>query len=280
MNRACQLQTFESFGESLPLLLEAIGARNILVQQKTIIVKPNLVNDDSPPVTLPVEATMVLVRWLQKQTEARIILAEGTGDRLHSTIKVFDHLGYMDLAERYDLKLIDLNEAPVVELQRDDCPIFPQFYLPEILLDAFVISFAVLKDHSLADVTLSMKNMVGCAPPRYYQQGGQYKKAAFHRHMHEAILDLNRYRKPDLALIDASIGMRDHHLTGRPCDPPIHKLVAGFDPVAVDAAGALLLGHDWRTIPHIAMADGELGDAKVGENAARMAQEPLTGVQH
>jgi len=280
MKTACHVHPFESFGESLPLALEAIGAREVLANQQTIIVKPNLVTDDPPPVTLPVEAAMVLVRWLQKQSEARIILAEGTGDRLHSTIKVFDHLGYMDLAERYDLKLIDLNEAPVVELARDDCPVFPQFYMPEILMDAFVISFAVLKDHSLADVTLSMKNMVGCAPPRYYQQGGMWKKSAFHRHMHEAILDLNRYRKPDLALIDASVGMRDHHLSGRPCDPAPHKIIAGFDPVAVDAAGALLLGHDWRDIPHISRADGELGDAKAGETAFRISQDPASEMKH
>jgi len=270
MNHACHLQEFETFGESLPLALEAIGAREILARQKNIIIKPNLVNDAPPPVTLPVEAAMVLTRWLQNQTDARIILAEGTGDRLHSTIKVFDHLGYMDLAEHYDLKLIDLNEAPVVELQRDDCSVFPQFYLPEILTDCFVISFAVLKEHSLADVTLSMKNMVGCAPPRFYQQGGQWKKSAFHRHIHEAVLDLNRYRKPDLALIDASVGMTEHHIHGRPCDPSPNKLIAGFDPVAVDAAGALLLGQDWRQIPHIAKADGELGDAMAGETAVGM----------
>jgi len=280
MNSACHLQPFESFGESLPLALEAIGAREILAEQQTIVIKPNLVTDDPPPVTLPVGAAMVLVRWLRKQTGARIILAEGTGDQLHSTIKVFDHLGYMDLAERYDLKLIDLNEAPAVELSRDDCPIFPQFYLPEILSDSFVISFAVLKEHSLADVTLSMKNMVGCAPPRFYQQGGMWKKSAFHRQIHEAILDLNRYRKPDLALIDASVGMRDHHLTGRPCDPPPHRLIAGFDPVAVDAAGAMLLGKNWRDIPHIALADGELGNAMAGETAYQMAKEPNSKAKH
>lgn len=280
MSLPCHIQPLESFGESLPLALEAIGAREVLRQQKTIIVKPNLVNDDPPPVTLPVEAAMVLVRWLQQQTDARIIIAEGSGDRMNSTIKVFDHLGYMDLAERYDLKMIDLNEAPVVTLNRDDCRIFPEFYMPEILMESFVISFAVLKAHSLADVTLSMKNMIGCAPPRFYQQGGQWKKSAFHRNVHDAILDLNRYRKPDLALIDASVGLSEHHLGGPTCNPPPRKLIAGFDPVAVDAAGALMLGQNWRDIPHIAKADGELGDAMAGEATFRIAQTPESQARH
>ncbi|RMF43648.1 MAG: DUF362 domain-containing protein [Deltaproteobacteria bacterium] len=277
---SCHIQTFESFSESLPPALEAIGAAERLAGQKTIIIKPNLVTDDPPPVTLPVEAALVLVRWLRNHTDARIIIAEGSGDRLNSTIKVFDHLGYMDLADRYDLKLIDLNEAPTVELSRDDCPVFPVFHLPAILQDAFVISFAVLKAHSLADVTLSLKNMIGCAPPRFYQQGGHWKKSAFHRRVHQAIVDLNRYCRPDLALIDASVGLAEHHLGGPPCNPPVERLVAGFDPVAVDAAGALLLGRDWRDIEHIRLADGCLGRAGEGEAAWRLAQEPSTSARH
>ncbi len=277
MNPACHLQPFESFGESLPLALSAIDAGKRLSDVRTVIIKPNLVTDDPPPVTLPVEAVMVLVRWLRNQTDARIVIAEGTGDRLHSTIKVFDHLGYMALAERYDLKLIDLNQAPVAELDRDDCRLFPRLYLPEILLDAFVVSFAVLKAHSLAGVTLCMKNMIGCAPPRFYQQGGHWKKSAFHRQIHRAIVELNLHRKPDLALIDASVGLAEHHLGGPVCDPPPNRLVAGFDPVAVDAAGALLLGRDWRQVPHIAMAQGPLGSAEEGERAWRRQSPPPTG---
>ncbi len=55
--------------------------------------------------------------------------------------------------------------------------------------------------------------------------------------------------------------MAEHHLGGPACDPPVGKIVAGFDPVAVDAAGAGLLGFDWRSVEHISMADGVLGQA-------------------
>ena len=79
--------------------------------------------------------------------------------------------------------------------------------------------------------------------------------------MHEAIYELNRHRKPDLALIDASVGLTEHHLGGPPCDPPVGRIVAGSDPVAVDAAGCVLLGIDWRTIGHIRLAHGVLGRA-------------------
>jgi uncharacterized protein (DUF362 family) len=56
--------------------------------------------------------------------------------------------------------------------------------------------------------------------------------------------------------------MAEAHLWGPHCDPPVDKILAGFDPVAIDAAGADLLGFDWRSIDHIALANGLLGDAE------------------
>jgi hypothetical protein len=56
-----------------------------------------------------------------------------------------------------------------------------------------------------------------------------------------------------------------HHLGGPTCVPPVSKLVAGFDPVAVDACGVKLLGIPWEQVGHIKMADGILGSA-TGKN--------------
>jgi len=261
---ACRAETFDGYSEALPRLLERLEIRELLRRQQQILIKPNLVNASPPPVTLPAEAVMVLVRWLQHQTDARIIIAEGSGERMQSTIQIFDLHGYFRIAENYELRLIDLNTAPLVCLQRDDCTVFPELWLPELVRDSFVISFAVLKAHSLSGVTLSMKNMIGCAPPSHYQQGGHWKKSAFHRQMQRSIFELNLHRKPDLALVDASVGLAEYHLGGPTCNPPPNLLLGGTDPVAVDAAGAKILGLDWRQIGHISMADGILGDAEAG----------------
>jgi uncharacterized protein (DUF362 family) len=80
--------------------------------------------------------------------------------------------------------------------------------------------------------------------------------------MQTSIFDLNRHRKPDLAFIDGSLGLADHHLGGPACDPPVKTLVAGFDPVKVDAYGSELLGIPWQQVGHIKMADGVLGCAE------------------
>lgn len=267
MSTACHIEPFTSYAESVPKALGAVTDIEQLTRQKLIIIKPNLVNTQAPPITLPVECAEEVVKFINEITPARIIIAEGAGDRNLETDEIFQRQGYGRLADEYGVELIDLNHAPLLKLSNPDCRIFPEMWLPEILFDAFLISVPVLKAHSLAEVTISMKNLVGCAPPSHYQVGQSWKKSAFHARMHQSIFELNRYRKPDLCLVDASIGMAEYHLGGPTCDPPVGKIIAGRDPVAVDAAGALLLGQDWRDIDHIRWADGVLGKASDGELA-------------
>ena len=135
-------------------------------------------------------------------------------------------------------------------------------YLPELLDEVFLLSVPVLKAHSLAGVTLTMKNMMGCAPPTHYQKGGCWGKSAFHSRIQEAVFDLNRYRTPDFTLLDATIGMSKAHLWGPHCQPAVGLIAASADPVAIDSFGCSLLKRSWRDIGHIAMADGVLGCAE------------------
>lgn len=262
MQQPCAIAEFTSWEETIPALLKSIGASEVLRQQQRILIKPNLVNASPPPVTLPMAACAALVRACRQWSDAQIIIAEGTGEKHLTTDEVFTIHGYDRLAQAEGIKLVDLNEAELVEL-RDPCnKVFPSFMIPRLVMESFVLSAAVLKAHSLSAVTLSMKNMIGVAPPAYYQRGGHWKKSAFHQQMQTSIFELNRYRKPDLAFIDATVGLSDYHLGGPTCDPPVNKLVAGFDPVAVDAAGSELLGIPWRQVGHIKMANGVLGKAK------------------
>ena len=70
-------------------------------------------------------------------------------------------------------------------------------HLPEIVFDTFLLSVPVLKAHTLAGITLTLKNMMGLPPPAHYQQRNGWKKSKFHHSIGLAIADLNRYRCPD-----------------------------------------------------------------------------------
>lgn len=244
-------------------LCDAAGLVRRLRGQRRVVLKPNLVEATKPPVTTPVELVAALVAYLQATVpKCVIVIAEGCGAQAYDTGHCFQELGYAELAVQTGVALVDLNQAPLARFEDHECQRWPEIYLPELLFGSFLISLPVLKAHSLASVTLTMKNMMGIAPPAHYQKGTHWKKAAFHRGMQGAVFDLNRYRTPDFTLLDATIGMRVAHLWGPTCDPPPNKVVAGYDPVAIDAYGAALLERDWREVGHIRLAHGVLGVAE------------------
>mgnify|MGYP002628921785 FL=1 len=245
-----------------PPLLDAAGLLSALDDDQTVLIKPNLVEALPPPITTPVDLIAELIHYLhQRLPKLRILIGEGTGSLDYDTVHVFDTLGYSGLARQTGVKLINLNSEPLTRHQRTDCHRWPEMHLPSLLDQVFLLSVPVLKAHSLAGVTLTMKNMMGCAPPSHYQQGGNWGKSGFHLDIQAAISDLNRYRTPDFTLLDASIGMAEAHLWGRHCQPPVGRLAAAFDPVAIDAYGCELLGRSWQHIGHIEKNHGILGQA-------------------
>ncbi len=252
----------DTVDNSLPPLLDAAKLTDLIPAGKTILIKPNLVEALDPPITTPVHLIHTLVTYLQENLPGTsIIIGEGTGSLQYDTHHPFQVLGYTDLAAEKKIALLDLNHEKLIKKEDPECKRWPVMHLPSILDDIFLLSVPVLKAHTLAGVTLTMKNMMGCAPPSHFQGQGGWGKSAFHQQIQEAIFDLNRYRTPDFTLLDASIGMPEAHLWGAHCSPPINQLAASADPVALDAYGATLLGIDWKKIGHIRMADSILGSA-------------------
>lgn len=253
---------FISWHKSIPPLLAQAGLKDHLAgSNRPILIKPNLVEALAPPVTTPPELVFALAEYLRTITNAPILIGEGCGALNYETWEAYKKLGYTSPAKQLRIELIDLNSAELIRLRKRKCRRWPEMFLPRLALESFLFSVPVLKAHSMAGVTLTMKNMMGLAPPSHYRQGRSWKKSAFHRHIQEAIADLNRYRTPDFTLLDATIGMPAAHLWGPPCDPPVNRLAAAYDPVAIDAFGTSLLRKDWQKIGHIRMVNGELGQA-------------------
>jgi len=251
---------FVTWRKSVEHIITGSGLERVLnSSSRTVLIKPNLVEALAPPITTPGELVAALVAQLKRITAATIIIGEGSGAMAYETNRAFDELGYTDMARQYDVELVDLNNEELVRLENKACRRWPEIYLPRIALESFLISVPVLKAHSLAGVTLTMKNMMGLVPPKHYRRGGSWKKSAFHDRIQAAVADLNRYRTPDFTLLDATIGMAEAHLWGPTCDPPVNKLAAGYDPVAIHAYGTSLLNRKWRDIGHIHLVNHELG---------------------
>lgn len=244
---------YDTDDQSVPAALAAVGAGSVLAGCDKILLKPNLVTDSPFPVTTRPEFCAAVIAWLRSHTDADITIAEGCGSCTLETTDIFSRLGYDDLAVKMNVSLMDLNSQPLITKRKPHCPVFPKMHLPEVAFTHTIISLPVLKAHSLAGITGSMKNMMGFPPPSHYSgAGGSWKKAIFHQRMQQSIVDLCQYIRPTLTLMDASVGLSDYHLGGETLSPPAGMLIAGTDAKACDREAARILGKDWRTIGHLA----------------------------
>ena len=246
---------FTDYDGSVARALDLIGAGEGLPATGLVIIKPNLTNADGPPVTTHVAAAEAVYRYCAQRCGAEIAIGEGTGSG--TTQQTYEANGYAELARRHGIRLIDFNESPAVKLKRADAVQLKEFYLPEIAREAFIISLPVLKDHSFTGTTISMKNMFGLAPAPYYR--GSWNKSRLHSpSTHKSVFDVCLYKRPDLCVVDAAVALTGMHLSGT--RKKLELILASFDPVAVDAVGSRLLGHDPAKLEYLTLANGVLGD--------------------
>ncbi len=122
------------------------------------------------------------------------------------------------------------------------------------LLDADVfINIPVLKHHASTTVTIAMKNLMGVVWDRRF----------WHRNdLHQCIADFCLWRRPDLNIVDAYLVMTQNGPRGTSTADltRMRSMLVSSDIVAVDAAGAMLLGHEPGNIAHLRIGD----EMKVG----------------
>lgn len=244
----------EEYISAVSRALDEVSAVDTLSGFDRIIVKPNVVNSSPPPVTTDVRCVLALVGYLKDRLDTEIIVAEGSGEG--STADNFRTNGYQQVTEQNGVELVDLDSLPAKRYENPSAGEFREIYLPEILEGAGLISVPPAKDHTITGVTLGLKNMVGCLPARHYSGYWSYKKSKIHAvSEHQVVADLMLYVKPHLTVIDALLGLAGGHLSGRVPDPPLGKIIAGTDVLAVDRKAARLLGHEAGTILHLTLAE-------------------------
>jgi len=245
---------FISFYESVPKILEKSGLAKSIKNQQKIILKPNLTTNLPPPCTTPVEFVEEVIKFCQRNSKAKIIVAEGSGGC--DTLTSFKDLGYNQLAEKYKIELVDLNREERIESSNLKAKALKKVRLPKILFEGFFINLPVLKQHDEGILTCATKNLFGI----YLNQGlikhffpQWWNKSELHYKygVQDSIYDLNLYRPSDFVLVDASIGQVGNEIHGQSCQPPLKKLIAGFNNLEVDRFCAPFLNLDPKGIPYL-----------------------------
>jgi uncharacterized protein (DUF362 family) len=228
--------------------IQALGGIEEFVKTDTkVVIKPNPITPTPPETAANTNPFVVeAVVKMCKQAGARDIVVVS-----HDPVRSFEGNGIMDAASRAGARVVaatsrDLYQSVPVLRGR----ILQNVEIIREILDADVfINIPIAKDHGAADVTLSMKNLMGI----------NWNRAFFHTNgLHQCIADLSTVVRQDLIIMDANRVLLTNGPSGPGQTSEEKTVIAGTDPVAIDAYATTLLRRDPHDIRHIQYAH-ELG---------------------
>jgi uncharacterized protein (DUF362 family) len=212
---------------------EALDALGFSVSGKRVYIKPNLTAGRPSKDGLTVDTGLVRAVLERLHDCPRITIGESCSD----TIKAFDELGYRKLIEEFPyVRLEDIRTAEIVWKK------IPKPYhtceMPfnkSIFEHDYIINIAKMKTHSLAGVTLCLKNIFGFVPTRK-------QKLMYHPFIRKAIIDMNQIVPSHFCLIDGIWGNEFDEVQSTPLYTG--AVIAGENILAVDAVAASIMGVD------------------------------------
>ena len=280
------------------------GLEKIIKPGYTVVIKPNITAggrvstlDGLPPnetyVTHP-DVTRAIALLAREAGAKRIILVEGWG------LDIWEKNGYGEMIKELGAEPLNLDE-PAPEPDFLKVPVKNHFELSWIWLHKAIaqaqafISVSKMKCHASCGITLSIKNVFGCTPlPRYRQRPNEQSRTTMHagnwsERLPRILVDVVRARPIDFCIVDGistidqGEGPWNNGAAGiqiRTVRPGI--LMAGRNPVAVDAVGTAVMGFDPQAKPyevpfpsglnHIALAaEAGLGTNRLEEIEVRGA---------
>ena len=219
-------------------LLAPLGGMAAFVRPgQRVLVKPNLLSAKGPEkaVTTHPELVRAVVRLAQ---QAGGLVSVGDSPGIGLPRQVAKACGILQICEETGAGFAPFAESVTVRPQGST---FQELEIARDVLEAeVIINLPKLKTHQMMGVTCAVKNLfgavVGMRKPRLHLQAGTSK--AFFALM---LLELAEQIRPALTIVDAVVGMEgDGPGSGDPVQ--IGALLAGAEPLAVDAVALALLG--------------------------------------
>jgi uncharacterized protein (DUF362 family) len=236
----------------------AIGTRRV-------VIKPNLVSTDKQLAAThagAVEATLEFLKSIGKLGDVVIAESAAGGPAMEG----YSNFGYTRLAEKYHVKLLDLDQEPVEEVQVfDERDVRPHAVrVSSVLLDpnSFIVSAAKMKTHDRVVTTLSLKNIIlgsvvkdpgfrwgagskpGTRTDKPIAHGGGYRGINYN------LFALAQRLHPHLSVIDGFDGLEGNGPVGGTAVD--HRVgVVGLDWLAADRVCVELMGIDFAKVGYL-----------------------------
>lgn len=250
--------------------IESLGGIGAFVKKgQTVVVKPNIGWDVPPERAGNTNPALVkrIVEMCYAAGAKTVYVFDNTCD---NWVKCYQNSGIEKAVRDAGGKVVPGNsEGNYQEVEVKGGKKLTKAKVHELILSSNVfINVPVLKSHSSAQITVSMKNLMGIVWDRGY----------WHRNdLHQCISDFVPARKPDLNVVDAYRVMMKRGPRGVSVEDVEmkHSLILSRDIVAADAASAKLFGLDPATIPYIKIADqaghGVMDLTKLSINRIKMS---------
>jgi len=237
----------------------------ILKSSKEVYIKVNGIDFKKHSYTTP-EVLEEVIKYLNGNDAKIYVMKNST--QANMTRIVFTINGFKEVCERNGAEIVYLDEEdtesfefkgkPSVEDKPDGYNLM-KFRLPKTIIKIIknresitYINIPKLKTHSMARVTLGIKNQWGF--PHHADRGKDHNY-----NLHSKLVDLYEYIKPDITIIDGIEGTIHGHYPPTCWENRLVKrfevLIGGRDTLAVDVVGARVFGLTLEDVPHLQIAN-------------------------
>jgi uncharacterized protein (DUF362 family) len=255
------------------------AGETIIKASKEVYIKVNGIDFKKHTHTSP-EVLEAVILYLKEKGAEVYIMENSTQANL--TRLVFTITGYKEVCEKTGVNIIYLDEEDTQTFEfkgKSSIEEDPKGYnlitfrLPTTIVKIMenresltYINIPKLKTHSMAGVTLSIKNQWGF--PIHVDRGKDHNY-----NLHSKLVDLYEMIQPDISIIDGIKGTINGHYPPTAWEDklviPFKILIGGTDPLAVDLVGARIFGLTLEEIPHLKIAykrglgEGDLNRIKI-----------------
>ncbi len=246
------------------MLLNLEKNGSLLKSSKEVYIKVNGIDFKEHCYTSP-EVLRAVIEYLKK-IGAKVYVMENS-TQANMTRIVFTITGYKKICEDLGAKIIYLDEEETETFEFKGKPsiqsdpkgyILKTFRLPTTVVKIMknknlltYINIPKLKTHSMARVTLGIKNQWGF--PQHADRGKDHNY-----NLHSKLVDVYEFIKPDITLIDGTEGTIHGHYPPKAWEDrlviPFNILIGGRDTLSVDVVGARIFGLKLDEVPHLKIA--------------------------
>ncbi|MFW9913346.1 MAG: DUF362 domain-containing protein [Candidatus Thorarchaeota archaeon] len=269
------------------------GIQSFVQPQDRVVIKPNLVFGLHPFTGFTTDPPVVqaIIELCQDMGASDVSIAEGSS--CIDTKLAFRACGYVELAEQYGVKLIDLNGSPTRDVIVPEGQSVQELQVPRVILDCdALINVPKLKLYRRTSeekewASLAVKNLMGALPGKgdyshnrpsgfgrqlsqeFLRTEGKYYHSAYrqwwspsgekkriHKNLAQGLVDLNMVLRPTLNIIDGIVVSGDVDMTKTVGQEPFNlsTILASQDSLALDFITVKIAGLDPFNISYLKQA--------------------------